>query len=520
MGSWYRAVGEDLSQVLRGFAGAMVSLVVVAFAWGEYYVLPGVVLSIGVVLGLGVAIGVWSRGEDHPSRAQTFASAALVWLVVGALSGLPFLLVAWSLALAPSLPFVQVHALTPTMRVFLHPIDAAYEGLSGITGTGLTMTLREQALPATLQWWRSLTEWLGGIGVIVLTIAVVRDSESMLTQYYEDQSPLGEFDAGDVSNAPRLIFGLFVALTLLSIGVLWAAGMPLWAAINHGMTAVSTGGFSVTDRSMAAYGAVVRLALVPVMLAGAVPFPVYYFLLKGRFGNVYSDVQTRWLLALGVVGSLLVAGTLWLRGTYPSGFRDLAAATFQFVSAITCTGLSTAPALGGWPPDALLTLVVAMTIGGASASTASGVKLIRLISLERGIRNRVRDPFPDEELSSLDEQVSIAYASDNYHKASIVVFLWLLFFAAGVGALLLVLPPGTHDVSVRSVMFEVASAQSNVGLSSGIGGPWMPAAAKAVLMVNMWVGRLELIPILVFFRLLLWRAESLDERLVSSGKSE
>ena len=161
----------------------------------------------------------------------------------------------------------------------------------------------------------------------------------------------------------------------------------------------------------------------------------------------------------------------------------------------------------------MLVLTLAMGLGGASGSTASGVKVIRAISVTRGLRDRIRDPFPDEELAhSIDELASGRHSSANYHKASIVVFLWVVVYLLGVFVLLAVLPIGSSPdaIPVQNVLFTVASAQGNVGLTSGIvtpSTPTVPGSAKVALTLNMWAGRLEVVPLLVFFRVLLWDVE-------------
>lgn len=139
----------------------------------------------------------------------------------------------------------------------------------------------------------------------------------------------------------------------------------------------------------------------------------------------------------------------------------------------------------------------------------------RMVSIVRALRGRLRDPFPEGTFSeSLDESVSGQHSSANYHNASIIVFLWVGFYLLGVFVLLVVLSIGSGAVPVKNVLFEVASAQGNVGLTSGIttpstpSKPLLPASAKVMLTLNMWVGRLEIIPVLVFFRVLFWEAEN------------
>lgn len=514
MSKWYRHVGENVGLVLTRFAAVMASLVIVAALWGEYYAIPGVLVSVGIVFVVGWVLMRWNETADDPSLAQIFASATAAWIAAALAGTLPFLAVAWTAALDPTALAVPPSATDATLRAFRSPVNAWFESTSGVTGSGLTMTRHESELPATLQWWRSLTQWLGGVGVIVLTLVVVdRSEENMLQQYYGSRTPIGQFQSDDVSNSPKLLLSVFTAVTFLAIALLWVVGMPAWDAINHGMTGLATGGFTVTDGSISSYDSLaIRTALLPIMLVGAIPLPVYYLLFRTDFSEIYSDMQTRWLLLIAVAGSLVVGADLLAHSVYPSAFETAHFAAFQFVSAITSAGFYTVSSIGrNWPGLSVLVLTMAMGLGGSAGSTASGVKIIRAISIGRGLRERIRNPFPDEELSeSLDESPSGQHASANYHNASIVVFLWIGIYLLGVCVLLVVLPTaGPNGIPVKNVLFEVASAQGNVGLTSGIttpSTPMMPAAAKFSLTLNMLAGRLEIVPALVFVRTLLWEA--------------
>lgn len=433
---------------------------------------------------------------DDSSTAQAFASAAVTWLVVGLLSALPFIFVAWTVAFSPA--SVQTPSLSQTMRVYLSVDNAVFEALSGITGTGLTVTRRASKLPATLQFWRSLLEWLGGIGIIVLILTVVREMENgVLDQYYEERSPLGR--AGDDTPPPKVMLGAFTAFTLLSVVFLGLAGMPAWHALNHGMTGLSTGGFTVTDASIASYDSLaIYLALLPIMILGAIPLPVYYLLLEGKVKGFIADLRTRWLVAICIAGAMVVAILLSTANTYELASQTVVLAAFQFVSAITCTGFSTAPNMGSlWPPVTMLMLTGAMVVGGSEGSTASGVKIVRVVSLAKGIRERISEPFPDVD-PSRDIEISGEHVSANFYNASIILTLWLGFLLAGVFALFIVLPPG--QVSLQQALFEVAGAQGNVGLSTGITTASLSTSAKLVLMFHMWIGRLTIIPVLVLLR--------------------
>lgn len=154
--SWYNPIGRNLGMVLTKFAAVVASLAIVSTVWGEYYAIPAELLSAAIIYVVGRVLLYVASEDEETSPAQAFASAAVVWLAVGLFSSLPFAFVAGTIAFDPS--FVETPPMNATMRPFLSPSNALFEGFSGITGTGLSVTRRASNLPATLQWWRSLTE--------------------------------------------------------------------------------------------------------------------------------------------------------------------------------------------------------------------------------------------------------------------------------------------------------------------------------------------------------------------------
>ena len=498
-------VGRDLGRILQALAGLMFVSILVPLAWGEYYAVPALVVSglVPYVIGR-VLTGAFGGAED-PGKLHGMTIAASGWFLVAVFGSLPFLLVAWTVEVAPA--FLGTPAQTSTLAAFTEPLNALFESMSGFTGTGLTMTDDESVLPRTLQWWRTFSEWVGGVGVIVLTTAILARPGSGSLTLYESEARSQKIHPSIVSTV-RTIWWIFLLFTFVAVLLLWLAGMPLWGAINHGMTGLSTGGFSITDNSIATYDSVaIDFALLPVMIAGSIAFPVHYLLLRGDLRNLYADLQTRWVFLYSALGALAVWAMVYYGGTYETAFDAFRYGVFQFVSAATCTGFQTAVdatnvALGRWPASAQLTVSIGMVVGGAAGSTVGGIKLIRALTLLKGIRFRIADVFyPESAVRRLvidDRRLDEAEANREFEEAAIVAFLWFVFLGLGVFVLLGLLPVG--EFTLENVIFEVASAQGNVGLSAGITGPGMPTLAKVTFLFNMWIGRLEIIPVLVLLR--------------------
>jgi trk system potassium uptake protein TrkH len=471
---------------------AILSLIV-PLAFGETYAYLPLVITAAVSILLGAALYFPFRNAGDTQLKHGMIIAAFGWLLVAALGSLPFVLTA---------VLAEGHGASETLLYFKDPASAFFESVSGYTGTGLTMAARADLLPKTLQWWRSFTEWIGGMGVIVLMLSILagpRPGAARYSLYYAEAR--GEKIHPSIASTLRTMWWIFLLYTFISIIALWGAGMPMWEAINHAMTGISTGGFSVTDNSIASYNSVaIELVLIPIMLLGAISFAVHYEMMRGKGRVLWQDFQTRWFLALVLIGIVL----LTLENlTVVGGFASLRQSAFQFVSSITCTGFQTAN-IGAWSATGKLLLAAAMFIGGAAGSTAGGIKVMRMLILMRGVSWRFRKivsargaivPFRIGS-TTIDE----SEVGQRLEDASLITFLWLVFLGLGI---LILLHTVSSEYTLSDVIFEVASAQGNVGLSVGITQPTMSLASKLTLCFNMWVGRLEIIPVLMLVRALL-----------------
>jgi len=282
-----------------------------------------------------------------------------------------------------------------------------------------------------------------------------------------------------------------------------------------------TGGFSVPDTSMAPYNSPpVEGVLLPIMILGAIAFPVHYVVLHNRnLRELVSDLQTRWLFILLGVGVVVlslqnaltvpVASDAFSTATFlpepaqllgPQQTDAIRDSTFQWISALTCTGFQSAP-IGRWVAAGKVMLVGAMVMGGAAGSTVGGIKIIRGYTIGRGIISQFSRVFlPKNAIITArigDRVLDRETLEREFSEAAIVTLLWLILLA--VSSIVLVNVAGP-DFGYADALFEVASAQGNVGLSSGITGPSMNPLAEGMFVLNMWVGRLEIIPVLVFVR--------------------
>lgn len=507
-----RTVGRDVGRIIQAISLMMVISIIVAALNGEFYTIPAFGVAGIIMAGIGTGLANEYQDADPPEKRDAMVTAATAWAIIGILGSIPFLLIAWTIQIDPLPAWTNTPPMDSTTVVFLHPLDAIFESMSGFTGTGLTMAAVEEKLPRSLHWWRSFIEWIGGVGVIVLTVAILRRGGGNSGSYtlYESEARSKKIHPSIVTTVQE-IWKIFVGLTVGSIILFLLAGMPLWDAVNHAMTGIATGGFSVHAESIGHYDSpVIEYATVPVMVAGSIAFPVHYLIFKGELRNLYTDLQTRWVFIWFTVGSLALTAILYVNGQYETLEETFRIGLFQFVSATSNAGFGSATIGGGtervWHAGPTLLTCVGMLTGAAAGSTVSGLKLIRVITLIKGTVWQVRDVFQPQSavryLQIGDRRLDKEQAQREYTEATVVFLLWITFLAIGVAVLLYVLSPA---YPLEYVIFDVMSAQSNVGLDSGITGPNMPNTAKGMLIINMWVGRLEIIPVAVLIGSILQR---------------
>jgi trk system potassium uptake protein TrkH len=376
-------------------------------------------------------------------------------------------------------------------------LDALFESFSGFTSTGLTMITHPSKLPPVLQWWRSLTQWVGGIGLVVFIISIVEPHREEYQLYYAEtrSDRIGK----TIRQTAQLIWGIYCFYTLVSFGLLFIAGMPLWDAINHALCGIATGGFSIAEHNMQDYPWTAQLALVFVMILGTISFSMHYRMVKkGKVSWLWKSPQHRWLLLLFVIGGVVVLllNVLHFRKwLWMDSF-------FQWVSALGTCGFYTKP-LQDFGPAVILLFIAGMMVGGASGSTTGGIKMRRLRNLFLGIVVQVKSITKEKEKTILqaplvqDEPSDIALPKTEktarLYAAGVLFLLWVISLVVGWFFLLLWSP----KTDALHALFEAASALGNVGLSMGITSPDLAMGGKWVLIILMWIGRLEIIPFLI-----------------------
>lgn len=428
------------------------------------------------------ALWILTRGPIDLNRRDGFGIVTFGWLVVAHVGALPFLMTG-SIA---------------------HPVNALFETMSGFTATGSTILSDIEALPNGALFWRSLTQWYGGMGIIVLAVAIIPFLGVGGMQLYsaEMAGPSKERLTPRIESTAKLLWGVYVLITLAAFVALRAVGLEWFDALNHALTSSATGGFSTHTDSIAHYDSFrVELIIIAIMMLSAISFPLHYRALTGRPGSYWRDPQVRFFIALWAIAVLLV--TLNLRSehglTLQHSIRD---GLFQVTTFITSTGYVSAD-YDQWPALSRFILLLLMVVGGCAGSTAGGMKVVRVCVLLKKARREIRLFFRPDAIV----QVKIGkktIPTDIVSKVT-AYFVIYMFIWAGATALMTL-----YTSDLETAFSAVLATQGNMGPGFGtVGGlnnySDVAYGGKSLLTLLMLIGRLDFYTVLVLFLPAFWR---------------
>ncbi len=384
----------------------------------------------------------------------------------------------------------------PVMTAGMGFEDALFECVSGVTTTGLSTLTTVESRSSSFLFARAWMQWYGGLGIVVLSVALMFGYDVTARQLVETPTTNENLDTATRLHARRS-FVTYAVLTLFAVAVLWAMGLPLLTAVTHAMAAVSTGGFSSFDTSLAAVpGWPLRFAVMAFALLGAVALPLYYRVYRQGWRSIMGDEELRALVLATLVVGMLLAFFMHHAGG-ESRMTVAGNALLMGMSAQTTTGFSSVP-VTALDNASKLVLIGSMAVGGSVGSTAGGIKLLRLLLLLRlfqlVIRRAAMPPHAVAELRFGGRVVESAELVRVLLPVTLFVVVvlvsWLPFLALGYEPL--------------DALFEVVSAIGTVGLSSGITAPDLPPLLKGVLCADMLLGRLEFVALLILLYPATW----------------
>ncbi|MDD4749249.1 MAG: TrkH family potassium uptake protein [Methanosarcinaceae archaeon] len=459
-----RAVFKYTGHILLAFAAVLLGPTGAALILKE----PEAFLFYGITAFLTALTGLFlykGLSDSELELKEAVILAALIFPLCSIISAIP-------MALSTGLPYE----------------DAFFECVSGLTTTGLSVAPPE--MPPLFFFTRAWLQWVGGIGIIVLVLGVLLRPGTTAFRLYRVYLGETRIRPGVITTA-RLLGRVYLGLTLASFLLLRAGGMSGFDALTHALSAISTGGFSTKAESIAAYPGFLLPCLVGFSsFMGAISFSLYPDLLKNP-GKLKKDPQFRYLLKLLGGGTILFALTL-LSPEAPSSFffRQLPAAAFQVVSALTTTGFSTIP-LEPVSDASKFFLSILMCIGGSMGSTAGGIKLFRLIVILSLIKMVFfRFFLPREALTPLKVNGNLIEAEEIKTLTSFV----LLYLGVLIASAFIFMLFGT---GASDALFEVSSALATTGLSVGVTEATLPLFLKLLLCADMLLGRIEIIPLCI-----------------------
>jgi len=374
----------------------------------------------------------------------------------------------------------------PMMGAGLGFIDAWFEAVSAITTTGLSTVANVEQMPHTLRFARAWMQWYGGLGIVVLSVAILLNHHIALRRLI---TPGAEGMITTTRVYARRVFGVYIVLTLLGFVILYLLVGDAFNALAYTLASVSTGGFSPLNNSLGDLPWQVQYGVTLLGLCGAIPFILYYRLSHGDWREIVKDIEVRTLLGI----TLLVCLLMSMSFMYQSGMNWQQAVhqgTLLGISAQTTTGFSSLD-VGGLDGFSMVLVILVMVVGGTVGSTAGGFKILRLLILWQLIRLLIRRTAVPTHAVVEPRLGDKTLESEDIERALMLIILfvivivlsWLIFLAYGYDPL-------------RS-LFEVTSATGTVGLSSGLASHELEPVLKGVLCIDMLLGRVEIIALLV-----------------------
>ncbi|WFN33742.1 TrkH family potassium uptake protein [Methanogenium sp. S4BF] len=474
----YLTLTTDIGTILRYISAGTCIPLAVALIFREFDMLLPMASVPVVLFCIGTVLIRLPATEREPRLSMSLFSVAAIWLICALVGALPFVFGA-------GMPY----------------IDGFFEAMSGWTDTGMTMARDVDALPETLIFWRTLMEWFGGIGIVAFTVALLNRSSVSRLRLYSSERMEGRSDAfmPSVVEQGAQMWLIYLFLTLAGVLLILCSGVPLWDAVNIAMTAISTGGFSIHSGGIPSYdNRLLELLIIPVMIAGALPFKIYYLMYRKREFRLFHDEQAILLFLLILLGFVIITGDLIVF----NGLEQWSAVInglFMASAAVTSTGFQTVD-LVVWEPVSVLFLTMLVFIGGSSGSTAGGVKLSRVMIGLKGIKYWFRRSFV-----SPKAMIPLRYNGKTFQRAdaeflvSRNMLTFILFLIPILFALVIIMHFEQPDIDTTLVIFDVVSATCNNGISTGFVTPDLTVWSKLVLIIQMWLGRLEVMAVMVFF---------------------
>ena len=461
---------------------AMFLALAVALIYGEHDIFA-FLISAGINLAIGGAIVLGtSKAKKDIGKREGFIIVSMVWIVFSFFGSIPYII-------SGSIPSFT---------------DAFFETMSGFSTTGSSVLNDIEALPHGILFWRSMTQWLGGMGIIVLSLAIlpVFGIGGMQLFMAEVPGPTPDKISPRIKQTAKTLWKIYMAFTLVETILLWIGGMSFFDAINHSFTTMATGGFSTKQASIAHWGSpFIQYVIIIFMFLAGTNFTLSYFAIKGKFSTVFKDEEFKYysFFILGFTVLIFIGLLITSQIGVEKAFRD---SLFQVLTIITTTGFATANYLT-WVPVLTMLIFVLFFFGGSAGSTGGGIKIMRIVVL---LKNSYY------ELKRLVHPNAIIPVKFNKHSVdskivnNVLAFFIIYLVIFGISTVIFTL----IEPDMETSMGAVATCLGNIGPGLGSVGPAdnfhdIKPVGKWFLSFLMLLGRLELFTVLVLFSPSFWK---------------
>lgn len=411
---------------------------------------------------------------------EGFVAVALSWIIMSIFGAIPFVLTG-------DIPFY---------------VDALFETISGFTTTGSSILTDVESISKASLFWRSFSHWIGGMGVFVFIMAILpmMGGSTMNLMKAESPGPSVSKLVPHVKDTAKILYGIYIAITICEATILRALGMPLFDSLTTTFGTVGTGGFGIRNDSIAGYSPAIQITITVFMILSGINYTAYFYILTGKIKELFKIEEVRWYLAI-IFGSVAVI-TWNVRSLYPTFSETLRHAFFQVGSIITTTGYATTD-FDLWPALSKTLLVTLMFIGACAGSTSGGIKVSRILILLKTIRKELSLIIHPRQVKKIRMD---GHPVDHETLRSANVFL-VVYFVLLLTSMLLI---SVDEFDFSTNFTSVITVLNNIGPGLNLVGPTQNFSifspfSKFVLMFDMLAGRLELFPMMILLMPSTWK---------------
>ncbi|MFA7206358.1 TrkH family potassium uptake protein [Candidatus Nomurabacteria bacterium] len=471
--------------VLRFEAGFMALSLVVSFIYGEYDVALIFIGTIAVMLGISFLLAFRKPADTSFYAKEGVVTVSVSWILLSLFGAMPFFL-------SGAIPSF---------------IDSLFESVSGFTTTGASVLIDVEIVEKSLLFWRSFTHWIGGMGVLMFIMAILPMSKAdpLHLMRAESPGPTTEKLVPKASETAKILYSIYIGLSLLEVILLLAGGMPLYDSVVHMFGTAGTGGFSMKNASIGAYDSVYLEVVVTVfMILFGVNFSAYFLLLARKFKRFLTFEELRVYLAIIIIAMAVIAFNI--TGTvYQSLGESLRHSSFQVASVMTTTGFSTDD-FNQWPTFSRFLLLLLMFIGASAGSTGGGIKVSRFMIMAKALKREAMHILHPKAVQKI--KLDKMPVSEDVIRGT-AIFMVVFLGITAVSIVLVSLNGFDMDTSVSAVVACINNIGPGLGVVSPVGNySGFSVFSKIVLSLNMLIGRLEIYPMLLLISPAVWHRKA------------